>query len=290
MGLPLEDIQAIGAPVETEVISTSATVAYGQTIYDKNEILRLVGDDGHEIAFVREYVWPATLGNEFYDDPLAVWATDAEDAELAEKSWVYGTSATKTNITLDKTRAKIAKDFVMEFKLDAGTDDEVRSFLSPYGPIKNFYRPNPFHFPASTVLELEIRHLDDDDVSVKIEYQLRRETKVLQYWDGTNWVAGETWINITASTTEASFIDAITTDADVYPYSLAIRVEAARAAEFSHVSRVSIHETLTAGKGAYIAVHTTPIFVTPYRCRIAGIADNASKNLYVSRMGTQRFV
>lgn len=394
MALPLEDIQALGAPVVVEQLSTGTTVAYSSTIFDKGEVLHFLGNDGHEVKFAPELAFMGGFGNEWYETPLTNWVTDAEGALLKEMLWRTGASATAANFTLDKTRGSIAKDYVLEMKLDLGTADEIRAFLTKRGPNPAYFKPNPYVVAASSVLQLDVRHIErylivagvnddidftegttgaavatidpgfytraalateittqmnavatdntylcvfhtttankftisrasgadtidldwvtgpnvltsaavllgytaddtggttyDSDVAKTIanalQYQLRSEAKTAGYWDGSAWQATAQWIDITGSETEATFTDAITSEATADSYTLAIRPKGAYVGLNSHISRVGIHETLVTGVGARFPSGVPEVFVAPFRCRIAAIADGSSKLLTISRL------
>lgn len=288
--LPAEDIAALehGAPIETEDLTTGAAATYSSLVFDVGEVVRLTGlTSTHRVKFVEEYVFNPTLGNTWFENPLVTWATDAEDSLLSLNHWrPPSPPTTLATVTLDKTRAAIAKNYVMEFLLTNGTGDAIRSPLTKYGPEVRSYHPNNFLFPASKVLELEIRHRETDALAF-LEYQLRREITVPVYWNGTIWTT-ETWIDVTGSATEASFTSAITLDAAPSTYTLALRPNAADAGDISRVSRVSVHETILAAEGTPLAINGSVVMITPFRCRVAAIAGGAA-SLVIERLGAQKF-
>lgn len=285
MGLPLVDIQALGAPVESETIATGTTVVYGSTVYDKGEILQVAGDDGHEVSFVREYMGVAQFGDEWYEEPLAVWASDAEDAQLSGKFWKLGSAATASRFTLDKSTLGA---YSLEVKLDGDTDDEIRAPIKTKRIRSAVTDRSPDELSAILALELEIRHIESNAGVNGLQYQIRQELKTPTYWNGSIWTTA-TWIDVTVSATAASFTDAVTLDSARSTYTIALRNKGTNASETSHVTRVSLHETLTAGTGFRLPANVPDVYVTPYRCRVGAIADNASKELVVSRMGQHAY-
>lgn len=291
--LPFEDIAALehGVAIETEDLVTGAAAAYSGLVFDANEVVRLTGlTSTHRVKFVEEFFFNPTFGNTWFEDPLITWTADAEDSLLSLNHWRPPAPPAKlATVTLDKTRAAIPKDYVLEFSLATGTADIIRAPLTKWGPGRLNYHPNNFFFPASKVLELEIRHRESNAAPTTqiLEYQLRREIDVPVWWDGVSAWGAETWIDVTGSATEASFVDNITLDAAASSYAFALRPNAA-SADFSRVSRVSIHETILAAEGTPLAINGSVTLITPFRCRVAAIAGGAA-SLVVERLGAAKF-
>lgn len=269
-----------GTPIFKEALSCSTTAAYGKDVFYPGDIIRLLATADMDVNICREYLFAPEMGRGYGGDPiLKLWATDTEDAELANDVWRTGEMTTTSQVTLDKTAGTLSYNRVMEFGLD-DQDDVVRTFLAD-GKGK--------HLAAGELGDrsfvFSINHLDSDATKL-LQYQIKKHVASLthEYWThGGSFGTSVVWNDVTGSATEAWHNFAVTLDA-VQEYSLALRPKTDYASETCHISHIGFHQACAAASANRLAQDVEYHFIAPYRCRIGADMAAGTGTLFISRM------
>lgn len=269
-----------GYPVLIETIAASDTVTYSKKVIYPGQTIRLVLSGGKgDVAFCREFLGmpelgrntKLTVGPQTYHvatgpEVLAeVWASDVEDAELANKIWRTAEMTTASQVILDKTAGGLAYSHVMEFLLD-DQDDVIRTRLGMNRRYGDFMAPA---LPLEALM-FSINHKESDDTKL-LQVQIRKGPAVDDKYCtiGGGWGAGPVWNDITGAAAEAWLhLGTCTPDDATKPYTLALRPKADAAAETSHISHIGLHQQVSYGTGTLLTDGEEYTFTAPYRCRI----------------------
>lgn len=276
-----------GLPKNLDTVDTGTSVAYSERVLYPGKLYRIVSNDAHEWLPVREYVYGSYLGDDEYDEPAAdVFESDVAGSNLSTNFWQRDVTTNEAVLDNDGTPnlLKVYGERGIRFGLD-DQDDVFRCFLN----VRKIANRTPaLYIPRDIkkeqALQFSVSHIESDNTK-PMQYQLRAEIGGAQvYWNGSTWTT-ESWIDITGSATVATFTDAVTTHSTTnVPYTLAFRSKADAALDYSWIAWFGLHETLTAGQGTRQAANTPDFFTPRWRCRIASIADNATKKLYIAEM------
>jgi hypothetical protein len=169
------------------------------------------------------------------------------------------------------------------------------------GPIPVAARSSKGHYDADYVkppilglgknLVFLLNHLDSDATKL-LQYQVRATGlgSTLSgplYWDGSAWTATATWIDVTGSATQATFLDAVATHTSYeLTYDVYLRPKTDYAAETSQVATIGLVDTMSSLGGALLGAAGSEIYLTapwPFRIGADTAANTPELNLCIMR-------